>query len=124
MTTVRFREWECKVERLKYSNGRTALVLIDARNQEEVAVATINLPDQPLEPGQVFIKDYSENAGMLAALEQAGIVKATGETIQAGIAQIPKASLLSPEQERSGHQHKVDEVAKRPPPAKTNERER
>ena len=87
-------------------------------------MATINLPDQPLEPGQVFIKDYSENAGMLAALEQAGFVKATGESIQAGFAQIPKASLLSPEHERSGHQHKVDEVAKRPSPAKTNERER
>ena len=124
MTTVRFREWDCKVERLKYANGRTALVLVDARNQEEIAVATINLPDQPLEPGQVFIKDYSENAGMLAALERAGIVKATGESIQAGFAQIPKASLLSPEHERSGHQHKVDEAANRLSPAKTNERER
>ena len=31
---------------------------------------------------------------MLEALEQAGIVKATGETVQSGFVQVPKATLL------------------------------
>jgi len=84
-------------------------------DQSHELVALVEFTErQPLEPGQVFIKDYSENAGMLAALERAGIVKATGESFQAGFAQIPKASLLSPEHERSGDQHKVDEAASRP----------
>ncbi len=92
---MKFREWVCEVRQATYSNGRTALLLEDAKTGESVAVATVNLPHENLEPGQVFIKDYSENHGMLEALEKAGIVKATGETVHSGFAPVPKAILLS-----------------------------
>ena len=36
---------------------------------------------QNLQQGQVFIKDYSENHGMLEVMEKAGIVKATGKKV-------------------------------------------
>jgi len=92
---MRFREWLCEIQQATYSNGRTALLLVDAKTGESIAVATANLPHESLEPGQVFIKDHSENHGMLEALEKAGIVKATGETVHSGFVQVPKATLLS-----------------------------
>ena len=67
---------------------------MDAKTDESIAVATVNLPHECLGPGQVFIKDHSENRGMLETLEKAGIVKATGETVQSGFVQVPKAILL------------------------------
>jgi hypothetical protein len=93
-STMRFREWQCDVQVARYPNGRTGLLLVDPKTGESVAVATVNLPDEDLEPGQVFIKDYSENSGMLEALEKAGIVKATGEVGHSGFVQLPKATLL------------------------------
>ncbi|HTU17854.1 MAG TPA: DUF4313 domain-containing protein, partial [Gemmataceae bacterium] len=98
--TVHFQGFECVIEQRAYGNGRTALVLVDAKDREEVAVATVNLPEAPLKPGEVFIKDYSENEGMLAALEKAGIVQVTGETVRSGFVEVPVAKVLSPTQTR------------------------
>lgn len=55
-----------------YGNGSTALILRD-RNGEQLGVATVALDESP-EPGNVFIKDWSENSGLLAALQRAGVV--------------------------------------------------
>jgi hypothetical protein len=94
---MRFRDWLCEVRQSQYANGRTALLLVDAKTGDSIAVATVNLPDEHIARGEVFIKDHSENQGMLAALEKAGIVRATGETVPAGFVQVPKAMLLIPE---------------------------
>jgi hypothetical protein len=40
-----------------------------------MATATVNLPEQSLLPHQVLIKSYSENEGMLQALQEAGVVR-------------------------------------------------
>lgn len=92
--TVLFHGWLCEIEERSYPNGRLALVLVDVQNREDVAVATVNLPEAPLKPGEVFIKDYSENEGMLAALENAGIVKATGERVPSGFVDVAVAKIL------------------------------
>ena len=107
--TVHFQGFECEVEWTTYADGRPALTLVDTKGREMVAVATVNLPDAPQRPGEVFIKDYSENHGILAALEKAGIVKATGETVQSGFATVPVAKVLQPAitvpaTENPGHQ--------------------
>ncbi len=102
--TVHFNGFECEVERTTYANGRTALILVNTKDREEVAVATVNLPDAPLKPGEVFIKDYSENKGMLEALEKAGIVKATGEKVQSGFVEVPVATVLEPSRNRNGRE--------------------
>lgn len=96
MERVKFKEWLCTVEKAAYGNGRTALVLRDAQDGEQVAVATVNLPGVALGPDEVFIKDYSENIGMLAALERAGVVQPTGETVSSGFAEIVRARLMPP----------------------------
>lgn len=101
MKRVNFGGYDCVVEKAAYPNGRPALVLMDARKGEQVTVATVNLPDVPAGPGEVFIKDYSENAGMLAALEDAGVVRATGETVRSGFVSVPRAALLPPYRELS-----------------------
>lgn len=76
------------------------LILNDAHSGKQVAVATVNLPDVTADRYEVFIKDYSENEGMLKALVEAGVVAATGRTIRAGFAEIPRAVLLPPYCER------------------------
>lgn len=99
MKLVHFRHWECVVEKRQYRNGEPALVLNDAHTGEEIAIATVNLPDFTKRTNEVFIKDYSENAGILDALLAAGVVKATGESVQSGFARIPRCELLPPYRE-------------------------
>jgi hypothetical protein len=90
---VRFNGNDYDVRFEKYGNGRTAIVLVGS-DGEFAAVATVNIPEAQLRPDQVFIKDYSENQGMLAALEKAGIVQATGAYVDCGYASMPVCRLL------------------------------
>jgi hypothetical protein len=94
--TVHFRDFTCELDWKTYPDGRPALYLVDVNTREIVAAATAYLPYVPLKPGEVFIKDHSENRGMLAALENAGIVQATGETVQSGFVEVPVAKIMSP----------------------------
>jgi hypothetical protein len=100
MATIHFRQWECVIEKGRYGNGRPALILNDAHSGEQVAVATVNLPDVAAGRNEVFIKDYSENEGMLKALVEAGVVAATGRMVRTGFAEIPRAVLLPPHCDR------------------------
>lgn len=96
MTRVRFKTWDCVVQKRQYDNGRPALQLIDAEDGSPVATATVNLPDLPAGPNTVFVKDYSENAGMLEALVAAGVVKPTGQTVRSGFVEVPICELQPP----------------------------
>ncbi len=62
-----------------YPNGRLAILLFafteDNSWIEPWATATVNLPDAELEPGEVCIKDYAENAGLAELLAQANIIE-------------------------------------------------
>ncbi len=89
MKRVYFRQWECVVEKTQYSNGVTALILNDAHTGEEVTVATVNLPGVRCGKNEVFIKDYSENDGILEALQAAGVVRATGGFVDSRFVRIP-----------------------------------
>ena len=68
-----FKQWDCITKIGYYGNGNTAIQLFDKNDGSPVAVATINLIDG-LPENQAYIKDYSENEGMLEALKDAGIV--------------------------------------------------
>ena len=59
-----------------YYNGddNKAITLIDSKSKQPIATATINMPDMRLPANTVFIKDYSENTGMVKALVEAGII--------------------------------------------------
>lgn len=91
---IEFDGYTCVIEVLRYQNGRPALQLVDAYGGAPVATATVNLPDEVLEPGEVAIKDYSENEGMLAVLVKAGIVGAPVRTVTSGWVTVPICPLL------------------------------
>lgn len=74
MKEVQFQQWKCLLEIGQYNNGRTALSLIEKDTGEPIAKATINIPDVNISEGDVFIKNYSENAGMLDALIEAKVI--------------------------------------------------
>lgn len=71
------------VEFARYANGETAMVLRASatRDSEPQCKATVCLDFQPwlLAEDEVVIKTWSENAGVLEALEQSGVLKRTGE---------------------------------------------
>ena len=80
---VKFKNWNCIVTKSKYmDNDRIALVLTEEETGEPVATASVNVVEYPMggfsERNFTFIKNYSENEGMLDALIEAGIVKDTG----------------------------------------------
>ena len=76
---VKFRSWECELKFGYYENGRIAIQLIDAFDKSRVAVATVNVPEIELEEGEIIIKNYTENEGMLEALCDAGIIEPVRE---------------------------------------------
>lgn len=91
---VKYKDWNCNLVQSHYQDGgRIALVLIDADDGEPVATATINLPSQPLLENEVFIKDYSENAGMADFLEKEGVLEKTGRSVRTGFVHVPVCRL-------------------------------
>jgi hypothetical protein len=67
-----------------YHNGRPALQLIDAADGGPFGVLTCNLPDIPLEDGEVIIKNWSENEDIAKAALASGYFKDTGKRVATG----------------------------------------
>ena len=88
-----------KFDKYVYQN-RTHLSLLSLQG-EPLAIASVNLPDIDLEELEkekncklILIKDYSENEGILKALEKAKVVKDLGIRIASGFVTIPVCELL------------------------------
>lgn len=90
---VLFLGENCTVDFRKYPNGRTALELI-CEDGSPMAVATCNIPEASLNEHHVFIKNWSENEGMAAALAKAGYIKPTGFLQKTGFCHAVIAELL------------------------------
>ncbi len=82
------------VQKLQYENGRVAIRLLHAEDGDPVAVATVNLPDEQLGEDEVFIKDWSENEGMLKFLTENNIVVDTGRRVPCGFVEAAVCKLL------------------------------
>lgn len=103
--TVTHKGTECDVYVSRYMHGgRLAIALVERATGEPWATATVNVPDDPLGPKEVAVKDYSENEGMLDALVAAGLVRPTGRTISQGYVTIPVAEILFSEGDTDGEQ--------------------
>jgi hypothetical protein len=85
---VNFLGWDCLVHLSRYKNGRLAISLMTPKH-EPVAMASINLPEADLADDEILIKDYSENAGILKCLQQAGIVEDAGKSVTSGFVTFP-----------------------------------
>lgn len=76
------------------NNGRTCIELREAQTHEPVMVASVNLVDAPLESGEIIIKDYSENEGVLDFLISNGIVGRPKRWFSSGWVTVPVVDLL------------------------------
>lgn len=66
----------------RYQNGRLGLAFLE--DDEPYGMLTVNLPDAHLNEGELFIKDWSENEPLVAALIEAGWLVPTGREVQSG----------------------------------------
>ena len=76
-----------------YGNGRLALSVTNPVSGV-LYKATVNMPDDELADGFVFLKGWSENEGVPEALELAGHVRLTGREVQAGLSTAVEAEIL------------------------------
>lgn len=70
------------------------LFIIDDLQPEPLAVVTVNFPDTPPAEGCVWVKNYSENSGILEYLVGQGILEPTGRERQSGFITCPEARVL------------------------------
>lgn len=59
----------------RYPNGRLALLIVDEEEDDDVIVTiTANLPDMDMDEDEVAVKTYSENEGIIKALDPTRIL--------------------------------------------------
>ena len=88
MKTIRFKQWNCLVDTTgEYQDGSKAIELIDQEDGSPVMVASVWVPG--LEEGEVAIKHYSENEGILDVLIEEGIVTKPHRKVHSGFVTIP-----------------------------------
>ena len=95
MKNVIHNETECAVYFRRYQNNRLAIQLVDISDNLPYAVATVNLPEvTDLPENHVIIKSWSENAGMVEALFEAGIIDEFVRTHRTGYCEAGEHPLL------------------------------
>lgn len=81
------------IETGKYSNGRTAIKLIDVEDGSPVLTATVNVPDAQLADDEVVLKTYSENAGIERFFIDNNLASFTGRFVMTGYMTCPVMKL-------------------------------
>lgn len=82
ITKFSYKGLSLNLYKTTYPNGRIALRLFTEEG-EPYMTATINITDGTVQDkDHTFIKDYSENAGILQALEEQKIVERTGHVFR------------------------------------------
>jgi hypothetical protein len=80
---------------------QNAIVLFHRETGEQWCVASACLPDFRQAPDEVFVKNWSENEGLLPALIAAGIVEDTGQALPTGFVRANVCRLLTAGQTHS-----------------------
>jgi hypothetical protein len=80
------------------ADGSVALVAAPGTSDQQVySVCLANGPPAKQKTNHVWLKGWSENEGVPEALEEAGLVKLTGETWPTGFVEAQEAILLGVE---------------------------
>lgn len=82
------------LDKQHYANGRVCLILMDDETGEQVACATVNLPEHDLQANEIIVKTWSENEGMLEFLVRNHIAGDTGRDISTGFVKARVCKLL------------------------------
>jgi endonuclease V-like protein UPF0215 family len=87
------------IKKLSYANGDPAWIVYDVDNNEALVTATVNMEASGIHPapGNVIIKDYSENEGTLEALKNAGIIGGAVKTHPAGWVEVFECPIIESE---------------------------
>jgi hypothetical protein len=99
---IMFAGYACCVRTETYAHkaddakDRIAIILEDISTAEQVAVATVNVPNEPLADDEVIIKDYSENEGMLHTLIMAKIISVPERYTKTGMMPVCKLRIPLP----------------------------
>ena len=75
------------VKKGSYHDGSTALAL-QSKEGEPLLTLTVCLPGHLPDEGNVFIKDYAENEGTVAALRNSGVIGEPVRWLSAGYADL------------------------------------
>jgi len=89
---TKYIKGEVELQFGKYPNGSTSIQAFSLYGEPEFT-ATVALEVLPRE-GCVFLKGWSENEGIPAALVKAGIVELTGKKLPTGYCEAEEAKLL------------------------------
>jgi hypothetical protein len=76
-----------------YKDGKIRIQLYDSKDGTPYATATASIKEE-LEPGEVAIKDWSENQGILDFLVQNKIIKEPHRFVESGHVKIPICELI------------------------------
>jgi hypothetical protein len=90
---IQFQGQELTCVKREYDNKRPALQLVDSDGMP-YCTASVNLPNAVMHPCEMAIKDYSENAGLLQVLIDAGVVSEPVGYVRSGFVEIPVCDLL------------------------------
>lgn len=72
------------VRKQMYRDGNVSLEAFDLEDGSPWGTLTVNIPETNINPNHVWIKDWSENAGVLDALIKSGLVKSLDITQPCG----------------------------------------
>lgn len=96
---IEFAGYKCQVRLETYTHkssegkDRIAIILDEVDTDDQIAVATVNMPNEILKEDEVIIKDYSENEGMLHTLIMAKIISVPERYTKTGVMPICKLRL-------------------------------
>jgi hypothetical protein len=94
MKTINHKGFELTAQFAKYQNGQVAIKLTDNSDGFPYATATVCVEDNLLNEGEVAIKNYSENEGILESLIEAEVIEVPHAFIQSSFTKIPICKLL------------------------------
>lgn len=77
-----------------YGNGRTAIQVLDAETGAPECTASVNMVDLDCPEGYAWIKDYSENEGIMGELIRHGIIGKPVSIAQTGFVEVYLCKVL------------------------------
>lgn len=102
---VEFAGLRCQIIKTTYAYAdATAVLLVDAADGSPVTTASVNVAgvSEHLNSQKQFVlKSYSENEGLLEALQDTGVVEDTGRRVQTDFVECPVVRLIEPSESSS-----------------------
>ena len=93
LINIQSNAYEVKPVLGRYGNGRVSIQLVIKETYEPLLTCTVNLPDHPLKKEEAFIKNWSENKGVLRWMKKNNLIKEIIGYQKTGYVKAPKVKL-------------------------------